>query len=178
MKVEQPEDRVETGVAEFRSPGTGGVDAGEINGVATPGTEKSDRIFGIVAGVMIALAFYLLINALVRPSVTDGPPRLELVEPAAGDTVTLPVTVRLRSSAPLTVQPGGWGVPNFHLHVEVAGVELMPGANDMRPASVGEYLWELPTVPSGPTSMRLFWADAAHRAVADGASGSIDIVVR
>ena len=174
MKGEQQESNLDGGAA--------GSEVGEASGtsseVAAPGSEKSDRILGIIAGVMIVLAIGLLINALVRPAITDGPPRLELLAPADGDTLTLPVTVRLSSAAPLTIQPGGWGVPGYHVHVEVAGEELMPGPNDMRPAAVGEYLWDLPTVAPGPTSMRLFWADVAHREVADGAGSAIDVVVR
>ncbi len=169
MRVEQSKDGAGA-VQEVR--------ANEDANQGAPNTAKSDRILGAIGGAMIVLALILFVNALIRPSVTDGPPRLELLEPTSGDIVSQPLTIRFSSTAPLTVQPGGWGVPSFHIHVEVAGVELMPNPNDLRPAAVGEYLWELPTLESGPTTMQLFWADAAHRAVADGSSRTIEIEVR
>lgn len=164
----------ESGAVTGDRTGVGGISQGM-------GARRSgqDRMFGVLAGVMIALALYLLVNSLVQPdTVADAPPRVDLVTPSDGDTVAVPLTIRLRSEAPLSIQPGGWGVNGYHLHVKIADLELMAGPTDVRPFSSGEYLWEVPAVPSGPTTVRLFWADSAHRPVAAGASEVVSVVVR
>lgn len=143
-----------------------------------PGT-KQDRAFGAIAGLMILTAIILLVNSLVGSSpVSESAPDLQLVAPADGDSVSLPIEIRFRSSEALSNQPGGWGARNFHLHVEVGGVELMPGPTDIRPASANEYIWTVASLPLGDATLRLFWADAAHRPVTDGASNAANVVVR
>lgn len=160
-----------------------GGDARDVTGSTTemPGAPRGtqDRVFGVLAGLMILTAIVLLVNSLVgSPPVTDSAPRLELVSPVDGDSLSLPIEVRFRSAEPLSMQPGGWGARNFHLHIEAAGAELMPGPTDIRPASTDEYIWTIPNLPFGKATLRLFWADAAHRPVTDGASNSASIVIR
>lgn len=140
-----------------------------------------DRVLGAVGGAMIVAAVGLLLfggSAEDGASGSEPPPRLELVEPMAGDTISAPLRLRFTSEQPIGTQPGGWGVDGYHVHAAIDGREAMPGGADIRRESDGSYVWSIGSVPAGALSLRLFWSDAAHAPVAESGTEPVTVHVR
>src|SRR5690606_26113902 len=92
-----------------------------------------DRVLGIAGALMVALAVVL---AIVGGS-SDGdqpltaPPLLALLDPQDGTVVDGPLVVSFDVQAELEQQPGGWGIGGYHIHLQLDGLELMPGPTDI-----------------------------------------------
>lgn len=140
-----------------------------------------DRILGVIAGVMLLAAVWLL--AFGGPgdggaAVTGPPPDLSLVAPANGSVVEAPLLLRFRTGeARLLSGPSGWGTGGYHLHLSLNGVELMPAPGDIRHVE-DAWVWTVPNAPVGEMTLRLLWSDEAHRPVEAGASSEVTVTVR
>jgi hypothetical protein len=102
-------------------------------------------------------------------------PTIEVIEPAPGATLESVLEVRFRSEASLGRMPGGWGTGGLHLHAEIGGRELMPGASDIRRLPDGSYSWSVARPGAGEHTFRLFWSDASHRPLSQGATEPITV---
>src|SRR5690606_11568205 len=139
-----------------------------------------DRVLGIAGALMVALAVVLLI----RGGSSDGnqqltaPPLLALLEPQGGAVVDGPLVVSFDVQAQLEQQPGGWGIGGYHVHLQLDGLELMPGPGDVSAAGSGGYRWRVGELEPGKHRLGLYWSDAQHRRVPEGASEVVEIEVR
>ena len=106
------------------------------------------------------------------------PPPLELVTPAAADSIDGALELVFRAQADLRPQPGGWGADGLHIHAEINGLEIMPAAGDIRTLPDGSYAWTVGRAPAGETTVRLLWSDVAHRPIEEGATPLVRIHVR
>jgi hypothetical protein len=140
-----------------------------------------DLLLGIVGGAMVVAALLLLLfgGAGDSGAVSDvRAPALEVIAPAAGATVEGVLEVRFRSDASLGRMPGGWGTGELHLHAELGGREVMPGAADIRREPDGSYSWAIGRPGPGGHTFRLFWSDADHRPLLQSATEPITVRVR
>lgn len=142
----------------------------------TPRT-VSDRVLGALGAGMVLLALIVLI----RGGMADGtqpltsPPLLVLLEPTAGGEVDGPLALVFDVQAQLERQPAGWGVGGYHLHLQLDGLELMPGPADVTPVRSGGYRWVVGELEPGTHRLQLFWSDAQHRRVEGGESEVIEV---
>ena len=139
-----------------------------------------DRVYGAIGAAAVLLALFFA----VRGGADDGkaaprsaPPRLVLIEPAAGAELAQPVTVTFDAGAALAAD-GSDPAAGRHVHVRAGPSELMAGAGDVRPLGGTRYRWTLPPLPAGTHALRLYWSDAYHRPLAAGASDSVVVRVR
>lgn len=159
--------------------------AGRPVGGEGPGPERerplvSDRIYGAVGVAAVLLALFFLVRGGPSDDGTaPGPavPRLELLEPAAGAVLAQPVTVAFDAGTALSVD-GSDADGRLHVHVRVGRYELMSGPGSLQPLGGTRYRWTLPTLPTGPATVRLYWSDASHRPLAEGASDSAAVTIR
>jgi hypothetical protein len=143
-----------------------------------------DRLLGflgtllIVVGVGFAMA-QMVSGALAPDGATpaEGTPQLRIVEPVGGPVEGSPLEIVFESPLALTAGPMGWQAGALHLHAEVNGREVMPGARDIVRLGGDLYRWQM-RVPQGELSMRLFWAGADHRPLEAGASPRVELFVR
>lgn len=109
-------------------------------------------------------------------AVASDLPQLSLVEPVNGATVAGPLRLVFSSGGErLMWMPTGWGVGGHHVHVEVNGVEVMPGPSDISPQSGDRYSWVVANAPLGELTVRLIWSDSRHRPVDGGGSDTRSI---
>jgi hypothetical protein len=126
-------------------------------------------------GVTGVLLFFLAILANARKNVeATRAPALTIVNAEPLDS---PLVIRFRSPEPLALRESGWGYRNLHLHASVNGVEYMPAATELEMRD-SLYYWTLPAVPRGNAMVYLGWADQAHRPLREGASDTVQFVVR
>ena len=144
----------------------------------------ADRVFGIVGGVLVLLALGFGIRSCGEGGSDTGTrpaapvPTLAIVAPAPGAELDQPVVVELDAGAALTLGPTGWTAEGRHLHLFAGGTELMAAAAELRHAGSTRYLWTLPRLPAGETTLRLAWSDERHRTIPQGASDTVAIRVR
>lgn len=144
---------------------------------------SSDRILAVLGGGMILAALVLLVLGGVgdgdgRPAGTEDPPPLDLISPADGATVEGPLEVVFRTSGQMEPLPGGWGVGDHHVHLELDGVELMPADADIERLDGGQYRWSLPGTGPGPHALRLLWSGPDHRPMPETATPLVRVQVR
>lgn len=139
-----------------------------------------DRMLGALGAGMILLALFVLIRGGMADGEQPltGPPLLALLEPTPGSEVDGPLALVFDVQAELEPQPSGWGVGGFHLHLQLDGLELMPGPADMTPVRSGGYRWLVGELEPGVHRLQLFWSDAQHRAVEGGESDVIEVEVQ
>jgi hypothetical protein len=95
-------------------------------------------------------------------------PSLKILMPENGATVGSHLAVVFQTPADLSKMTMGAPVPGVHLHIEAQDVSMMPSRDQL--VRLGEdrylFLFELPAKP-GKNTLRVYWADAQHRTVAD-----------
>ena len=95
-------------------------------------------------------------------------PPLKILMPENGATVGSQMAVVFQTPADLSKMTMGAPVPGVHLHIEAQDVSMMPSRDQL--VRLGEdrylFLFELPAKP-GKNTLRVYWADAQHRTVAD-----------
>lgn len=94
-------------------------------------------------------------------------PSLEFVLPQTGATVGTQLAVVFKTDAVIENVTMGAAQPGVHLHIDTAGVSVMPAAGQVIRLGGGHYLFvfEVPLTP-GDRTLRLSWADAQHRTMA------------
>jgi hypothetical protein len=146
----------------------------ETSPAGDPRLTTSDRVFGAVGlvAVLLALAFALVGGEEDGAAGTvPPPPRISVVEPREGATVSGPVAVVFDAGEELRPSPAGWTAGDrYHLHAEIDGTELMAAPGEVQPLGGTRYRWVLPALPAGEHRIRLRWSDADHRPL--GAEGS------
>jgi hypothetical protein len=147
---------------------------------AAPRLTTSDRVYGGIALVAVLLALWFL----VRGGAADGavgaatrPPRITIEDPRPGGELDQPVTVTFDARTALTAD-GTDTTSTRHVHVDVGGTMLMPGAADVRPVRGTTYRWTLPRLPSGAVRIRAYWSDATHRPIPGATSDSVEVRIR
>jgi hypothetical protein len=136
------------------------------------------RLFPVFIGIGLTILFLVGLAYLAdrRRNVQPDAQSIDLLEPAAGAVVDSPLVARFATAAPLTLSASGWGTRQLHLHARVDGVEYMPAAADIvREGDV--FVWVLPAVRKGPHTLRVGWANLAHRELSTGAA-EVHITVR
>jgi hypothetical protein len=136
------------------------------------------RLFPVFIGVGLTILFLIALAYLAdrRRNTQPVVESIDLIEPAAGAVVDSPLVLRFATTAPLALTPSGWGTEELHLHARVDGVEYMPAAADIvRHGSA--FVWTLPTVRRGSHTVRVGWANLAHRELSAGAA-EVQISVR
>jgi hypothetical protein len=117
-----------------------------------------------IAGFLVAGAAVLLIGFLFGergPSERAPLPPLRILEPASGDVVRHPVTLRFTTPAELRLTRSGWTAGELHLHLMVDDRELMPAAADITAAETS-FSWRLPPLTPGTHRIYLTWAGRHH----------------
>jgi hypothetical protein len=105
-------------------------------------------------------------------------PQIELLEPTDGQVVQGAVALVFHTPSELRRSPDGWESDGLHIHASVDGIELMPGADDIRPLGNNRYRWQLRPLPPGERALRLFWSDRLHREIEAGASPAVRVQAR
>jgi hypothetical protein len=139
-----------------------------------------ETLLGVVGGAMVVLAVVLLfVGGPSDGAATPGTraPALELLDPAPGSSVPARPTLVFASGAELVRMPGGWGVGDLHLHVEIDGREFMPSTAEIERVAAGTYRWTVGPLDPGVRTLRLFWAGPDHRAMDEGATPRVSVRV-
>lgn len=150
-----------------------------------PAAERSttDRVFGAVGGAMLLLALVFFVRSFLPGGSDTGAapaavPTLVILSPAPGAVLDQPATMEFDAGAALEPGPSGWTAEGRHLHLFVGGTELMPGPRDVVPLRGTRYLWTLPRLAPGETTLRLAWSGADHRGIDEGASAPVAVRLR
>jgi len=105
------------------------------------------------------------------PNASEAPaqlPPLKILMPENGATVGSHLAVVFQTPADLSKMTIGAPVPGMHLHIEAQDVSMMPSQEQL--VRLGEdrylFLFDLPAKP-GKNTLRIYWADAQHRTIAD-----------
>jgi hypothetical protein len=146
---------------------------------ASAGLRSVDIGLGLLGGTLIAVALLVVLfgdwsatDGSSGPSAASAPSLfLDGADAREGGRVVL----RFRSSERLGLTGDGWGVGAFHIHVEVDGVEYMPARGEIREVGRDEYEWLLRGLGTGTRTLRLFWSDASHRPIEEGASDRVTV---
>jgi hypothetical protein len=144
------------------------------------GLTTSDRVYGAVGAAALLLALYFLVAGGPKDTgaaaASAPPPPLRFVEmPAEGAGLAQPLTLTFDAGEPLDTLGSARGGA-LHVHVRVGGLELMTGpGSTVAPVRGTVYRWTLPPLPPGEQTFRLFWSDAAHRAIEAGASAPLTL---
>lgn len=93
-------------------------------------------------------------------------PALKIVLPQAGATVGSQLAVVFKTDADISKVTMGAAQPAIHLHLDTAGVSVMPTASQLMNLGGGHYLFvfEVPLAP-GERTLQLSWADDQHRTI-------------
>ena len=138
-----------------------------------------DRLLGAAGVGMVLLAIVLLLRGGAEEGAPlAGPPSVALLAPAAGAVLDGPLALEFTIQQELQRQPAGWGVGGYHLHLQLDGLELMPGAADVQPIGSGTYRWTVGALETGPHRLQLYWSDARHVRVEGGESEVVEVEVR
>lgn len=148
---------------------------------AAPGRRLSttDRVYGAIAAIAIVLALWFLVRGGgPDTSGTAGrPTRITVEDPQPGAVLDQPVVLTFN----LRTKVGSDGTDSVgfrHVHVNVGEKMLMANPGEIRPVTGTTYRWVLPPLPRGTTWIRVYWSDAAHRAIAGATSDSVQVTVR
>ena len=143
---------------------------------AAPRTVR-ETVLGVVGVLMVigAVATLLLGGEGDTGTAPGGPPAIEILRPAPGDTVRGPLDIVFRPAAELAPTSAGWGTGSLHLHLRLDGADYMPGAADIAREPAGAFRWSFAALPPGPHRLRLFWSGADHRPIEGGGSAEIEV---
>jgi hypothetical protein len=143
-----------------------------------PRLTTSDRVYGGIALAAVLLALWFLVRGGPADGAADSrPTRITIEDPRPSGELDQPVTVTFDARTALTAD-GTDTTSNRHVHVDVGGTMLMPGAADVRPVRGTTYRWTLPRLPAGPARIRAYWSDAAHRPIPGATSDSVEVRIR
>ncbi len=139
---------------------------------------------GRLVAVMTGIAAVACGRAAEPPVEAAEAARVEILSPASGDTVSLPVTLRLSASGIAIVAASGVreeGRAHHHLLVNADHSpegQPIPAGNGYIHLGSGASEWVLDSLPAGTHRImaRLAWGD--HVPVAGAATDTILIVVR
>jgi hypothetical protein len=148
---------------------------------ADAGPLVMDRVYGIVAAALAALALFFLFRGGPADTGAERPaaaPAITLIEPREGAEVTLPVAVVFDAGTRLEAGPMGWNAAGRHLHLRAGDAELMAPAAAVQPLGGTRYRWTVPALPGGEQTLQLTWSDEQHRPLAEGASRPVRVRVR
>jgi hypothetical protein len=147
--------------------------------VAPPISSTGMLIGTVILGVLLLL-FALWANHAGQRAGAEarGAPGLVLLEPRDGEVVTGPIGLVFETAAELRRGPAGWESGGFHVHAEVDGLEVMPGADDIIRLGDGRFRWVLRPLPPGARELRLFWSDQRHQEVEGSGSPVIRVEAR
>ena len=134
-------------------------------------------IFGILLAGLAVLTIGMWVGGRDSGG-DDALPQLELVAPADGDTIDAPFAVTFGTDARLVKAPEGWRAGRLHLHARIDGVEHMPAAADVEVLGDGRFIWRIPGIGAGMHEVKLLWSDPEHRPLEDGASDSVEFLIR
>lgn len=150
-----------------------------------PGGAPQPAVLPTVLGILmigiavLAIGFWMDARRnAAETSAGAALPTITLIEPAPGAVVESPLPVLFEAPVRLRWVAGGWQAGRLHIHAEVSGSELMPGARDIQPLGENRYRWTLPPLPAGEHTLRLFWSGPDHRPIQQGASEAVGILVR
>jgi hypothetical protein len=143
-----------------------------------PEARRADRLYGAVAGVMILLALVFLLRGGPEDGAAPAVPTLRILEPSPRRLIAQPITLVFDAGVALRPSSAGWTADGRHVHVRVAGTELMAGVAQIQPAGGTRYRWVLPALPAGEQTLQLFWSDEAHRPIRAGASSPVRVYLR
>lgn len=132
----------------------------------------------VVGGLLLAIGLWTGDNDHATPATPAQPAQITIVEPADSAQVAAPLEITFTTTAPLRLMPSGWQAGPLHLHAVIDGAEVMPGALDIRAQGEGRFRWRIKAVAAGAHVVRLVWARADHRAIPEGASQEVAVVVK
>lgn len=97
---------------------------------------------------------------------TAAAPTLEILMPGNDDVIGHQVAVVLETAADLDATTMSAPKIGVHLHLELEGVSLMPTRQQLIDLGNSRYLFlfDLPA-KSGRNTIKVYWADAAHRLI-------------
>jgi hypothetical protein len=140
-----------------------------------------DRALGVLGGALVIGALVMLFVGGEPDGGGSGeivaPPVVEIVAPADGAVLSGPLEVVFRVPARLSMRPGGWGVGDFHLHLSLDGVELMPATADLEPVGEGEYRWRVGRLEPGTHPLHLLWSGRDHRPLPETRTATVRVTV-
>jgi hypothetical protein len=95
-------------------------------------------------------------------------PPLKILMPENGATVGSQMAVVFQTPADLSKMTMVAPIPGAHLHIEAQGVSVMPSQEQLVRLGGDHYLFlfDLPAQP-GKNTLRIYWADAQHRTIAE-----------
>lgn len=127
----------------------------------------SDRLLGLLGGVLVLGAIFLLVvGGEDDTGVAATPaPEISVVSPLDGAAIAGPLDVVFRVPEDMTLQEGGWGIRSHHLHLSLDGVELMPAERDLERLGPGEYRWRVGSVDPGGHALQMLWSGTDHRPI-------------
>ncbi|HEV8340471.1 MAG TPA: copper resistance protein CopC [bacterium] len=108
-------------------------------------------------------------------------PPVRIVAPRSGGTIASPVRVIVETEADLAkmtmASPTGMKETTARLHVDIDKRVTMPTMKQLTALGAHRYQVTLGTVPSGPHSIRVYWADAKmHKPM--GAVWIVSVIVK
>jgi hypothetical protein len=106
-------------------------------------------------------------------------PPLKILMPDDGATVGAHLAVVFQTPADLSKMTVGTLVPSVHLHIDAQDVSMMPSREQLFRLGENRYLFlfDLPVKP-GKNTLRIYWADAQPRPIADTVQQITVIVAR
>lgn len=131
----------------------------------------------VAGGVLLAIGLWTGRDDRQATPPAQAAAALTILEPADSARIPAPLEITFATTAPLRLTPMGWQAGRLHLHAIVDGVEVMPGALDIRTLGENRFRWRLKSVGPGPHDVRLVWARPDHRAIPEGASGDVPFTV-
>ena len=139
---------------------------------------------GLLAGLVTGMAVVACGRGAEPPAEAAEAARVEILSPASGDTVSLPVTLQLRASGITIAAASGIreeGMAHHHLLVNAdhsPDGQPIPTGNGYIHLGSGASEWVLDSLPAGAHRIiaRLAWGD--HVPVAGAGTDTIMIVVR
>ena len=137
------------------------------------------RLAPVFIGVAITGLFLIGLGYLAKQR-RDAQPAAQSVVitwPATAASVDSPLVVRFVTKAPLRLTENGWGTGQLHLHARIDNTEHMPAATDITQVA-DTFVWSFPAVTRGAHSVKIGWADLAHRELSAGASPTIEVTIR
>jgi hypothetical protein len=141
----------------------------------------SDRVYGAIGVAAVLLALFFLVRGGPRDdgaaAASAPPPQIEVLAPAEGAAVEQPLAVDFDAGEALAADGSTRG-GRLHVHVRVGTVELMAGSGAIEPLGGTRYRWTLPRLAPGRHPVRLYWSDASHRPLAEGASRTVAVTLR
>jgi hypothetical protein len=110
-------------------------------------------------------------GADTMPAAPEQPahlPSLKILLPENGATVGTQLAIVFQTPADLSKMTMSAPVVGTHLHIEARDVSMMPSREQLVRLGADRYvfLFDVPAKP-GENTLRVFWADAQHRTMAD-----------